>query len=203
MKKGIFAVLAGFAVFFLALAGCDSFNNSNQNPEETVVYIVVFEKNTFEGNKEVNKGTSEAMPKNRMVVSPAKTVDKLPAEPTWQKHQFVAWYTTRASAEGVVFDVTTPVTGNMTVYARWLPYNGDACTVTFNSNGGSAVPSMQIDTGKSFSDLNKSFPTDPTREGYIFKRWSLERGGGQDFTLETKVNDEMTVYAQWEKEDAE
>src|SRR4029078_13294307 len=60
---------------------------------------------------------------------------------------------------------TSTVTADTTLYAKWNAYP----TVTFNSNGGSAVASVQQQTLNSV--LAK--PQDPTRTGYAFKGWKL------------------------------
>lgn len=44
-----------------------------------------------------------------------------------------------------------------------------------------------------------TFPADPVREGYTFKGWNTKaNGNGTAFDANTKVADDMTVYAQWE-----
>ncbi|MFR9296565.1 MAG: InlB B-repeat-containing protein, partial [Aedoeadaptatus pacaensis] len=49
------------------------------------------------------------------------------------------------------------------------------------------------------SKLGKDFPVDPKREGYTFKGWNTQKDGkGTAFTADTVIENDITVYAQWE-----
>ena len=62
-------------------------------------------------------------------------------------------------------------------------------TVTFDSNGGSAVDSVKVDSGKSVAK-----PADPTREGYIFGEWQLY---GKPYEFTAGVMSNITLKATW------
>jgi len=62
-------------------------------------------------------------------------------------------------------------------------------TVTFDSNGGTAVSSQTVTKGKTASK-----PTDPTKEGYTFVEWTLN---GAKYDFNTKVNSNITLVASW------
>lgn len=48
--------------------------------------------------------------------------------------------------------------------------------------------------------LEKDFPTNPVREGYKFKGWNTRKDGkGTAFKADTEINENITLYAQWEK----
>ena len=64
-------------------------------------------------------------------------------------------------------------------------------TVTFDSNGGSAVTAQSIEAGQKAPK-----PTDPTKDGYDFKGWTLS-GSAYDFN--TAVNGNITLVATWEQ----
>ena len=64
-------------------------------------------------------------------------------------------------------------------------------TVTFDSNGGSAVTAQSIEAGQKATK-----PTDPTKDGYDFKGWTLS-GSAYDFN--TAVNGNITLVATWEQ----
>ena len=64
-------------------------------------------------------------------------------------------------------------------------------TVTFDSNGGSAVTAQSIEAGQKATK-----PTDPTKDGYDFKGWTLS-GSAYDFN--TAVNGDITLVATWEQ----
>ena len=63
-------------------------------------------------------------------------------------------------------------------------------TVTFDSNGGSAVPSV-----KARKDGYAAEPSAPTREGYIFDGW-VKNGKEWDFQI-NKVTEDITLSAKW------
>ena len=74
-----------------------------------------------------------------------------------------------------------PLNG-LTVTAQWTPNN---YTITFDSNGGSAVESITAAYGSEVTA-----PADPTREGYTFAGWNPE-------VPETMPLNGLTVTAQW------
>lgn len=67
-------------------------------------------------------------------------------------------------------------------------------TVTFNSEGGTAVEAVTgIEPGSTIT-----LPAAPTREGYTFAGWFTGRDGtGTAFTASTVVTSSVTVYANW------
>ena len=70
----------------------------------------------------------------------------------------------------------------------------DIETVTFNSQGGTTVSSVNVNYN---SSLGGSLPTNPTRTGYTFTGWSTSSGGPVNFTSSSVVTSSLTVYAQW------
>ena len=65
-------------------------------------------------------------------------------------------------------------------------------TVTFDSNGGSAVESVEIEKGEKIKK-----PTDPTKEGYTFLGWFLEN---EEWSfVGYVVTENMTLVAKWEE----
>lgn len=67
------------------------------------------------------------------------------------------------------------------------------CTVTFESNGGTEVPSQTVQYGEKVKK-----PEDPIREGYHLEGWyrDLDRTQKWDFHKDT-VKGNMTLYANW------
>jgi uncharacterized repeat protein (TIGR02543 family) len=79
---------------------------------------------------------------------------------------------------------------NVTLFAKWTTI---IYTVTFNSNGGSSVPSqgcLYLDT--------VSKPTDPTKTGNTFAGW-FEDAGCTDpwYFNRDRVTQNMTLFAKW------
>ena len=62
-------------------------------------------------------------------------------------------------------------------------------TVTFNSDGGSSVPSQTIESGKSGVK-----PANPTKNGYTFEEWQLN---GKSYNFDTAVTENITLKAVW------
>ncbi|MBO5907808.1 MAG: InlB B-repeat-containing protein [Clostridia bacterium] len=66
-------------------------------------------------------------------------------------------------------------------------------TVTFNSNGGSDVTSVEVE-----KDATVAEPTAPTKDGYVFAGWYADAAltDAWDFAAD-KVSDDVTIYAKW------
>ena len=82
-----------------------------------------------------------------------------PTDPTDGAYSFQGWYTTAECS--TTFDFSTPITGDTTVYAKWVKKP----IVSFNTNGHGAAPASQT------VELNGKAvkPADPTAEGYVFR----------------------------------
>ncbi len=119
-------------------------------------------------------------------VESGATVSTLPT-PTKDGYRFLGWFT-----EGdVEFTTSTAVTGNITVTAKWEEVPTVVKhTVTFVSNGGSRVSSIQVVDGE-------EIPSDvvPTQYYYKFAGWYLDND-----TFNSKagaITSDVTVYAKW------
>ena len=65
-------------------------------------------------------------------------------------------------------------------------------TVTFNSNGGTIIPTQIVDMdGKAIE------PTDPTRPGYVFKEWIGPDEVTTAYNFNTPVTEDITLTATW------
>ncbi len=62
-------------------------------------------------------------------------------------------------------------------------------TVTFNSNGGSAVAPQEVSNGGTASE-----PSAPTKDGYTFVKWQLN---GVDYHFTETVTEDITLDAIW------
>lgn len=73
----------------------------------------------------------------------------------------------------------------------------EMCTVTFDSNGGSDVASMQVAKGERITA-----PTQPTRKQYVFNGWYKDAlfANVWDFDSDV-VNNNITLYAKWKQEE--
>ncbi|MDR0598074.1 MAG: InlB B-repeat-containing protein [Treponema sp.] len=65
-------------------------------------------------------------------------------------------------------------------------------TITFNSQGGSAVAPVTADEGTRVSK-----PADPTKADYTFEGWHSAAEGGTLYTWPHTLNGNVTMYARW------
>ena len=63
------------------------------------------------------------------------------------------WYNDVVMTQKYVFE--TPVTADLTLYAKWTPNEAGTFTVTFNSNGGSEVTAQNVISG---DKVNEQIP---------------------------------------------
>ena len=73
-----------------------------------------------------------------------------------------------------------------------VTYTAKDYTVTYESNGGSTVPSQTV---KYNETANK--PADPTRSGYTFAGWYTEEKLTNKYDFATPVTGNITLYAKW------
>lgn len=116
------------------------------------------------------------------IITTGKTASK-PDNPTKDGFVFVDWY----KEDDTVFNFNTAITSDITLKAKW----NELFTVTFDSIGGSDVPSQIVENGKTVAK-----PNDPTKTGYAFKFWSTD--GSTEFNFDTTINANTTLKAVWE-----
>lgn len=112
-----------------------------------------------------------------------------PDDPTRTGYIFAEWYAS-ADYSGEPYDFTAPVTADTTLYAKWTP---NKYTVTFDTQGGSAVSAQQVAYGNLVTQ-----PAAPTREGYTFVGWATDASGATPYGFGTPVTGNMTLYAKWD-----
>ena len=140
-----------------------------------VVYTITFNS---------NDGTSV---ESQNVNAGEKLTEPTPA-PTKEGFTFDGWY--EDSTFSKKFDFNTPITDNMTLYAKWTE---NKYTLTFDANGGSGTMTPVTDLTGEYTLPANEF-TAPS--GKQFKGWSLTTDGA----IVTKVDmtENRTVYAIWE-----
>jgi len=137
-------------------------------------YIVTFESN---GGSYIDT----------QIVNLGGTVNR-PIDPTKSGYTFDGWYSNLGSP--MAYDFSTPVTGNITLYAKWNIVQ--TYTVTFESNGGSYIATQTVNSGGAASR-----PTDPTRSGYTFDDWYSNSGLTTKYNFSMQVTGNITLYAKW------
>ena len=66
-------------------------------------------------------------------------------------------------------------------------------TVTFDSNGGSTVPSQIVDSGATVTK-----PNDPLKAGHTFAGWFTDQALTIPYDFKAQVTGNFTLYAKWE-----
>jgi uncharacterized repeat protein (TIGR02543 family) len=111
-----------------------------------------------------------------------------PPEPTKDGYAFGGWY--KEAALTNPWDLgTDTVSADITLYAKWkIVY-----TVTFESNGGSAVAAQAVGSGDKVTQ-----PSAPTKAGNVFINWYKEEAltNSWNFYSDT-VSADITLYAKW------
>ena len=109
-----------------------------------------------------------------------------PDDPTREGYEFKGW-----TLNGVDYDFTTPVKADLVLTAVWTPFKPKTYTITFDTDGGTVVPSQTVkDKGMATE------PTAPTKTGYEFKGWLLN---GKPYDFATPVTKDVALKAKWEK----
>lgn len=88
--------------------------------------------------------------------------------------------------------VVTLVVATLFVACDETPPAPELFTVTFDSNGGSAVASQQVERGKCAQQ-----PKAPVKEGYEFVNWNLD---GKAYDFAAPVTKSITLKAVWKAE---
>ncbi|MBW3079695.1 InlB B-repeat-containing protein [Bifidobacterium simiiventris] len=120
--------------------------------------------------------------------------------PTMNGKQFLGWTT---SADGSTpYNFAAPVTGPLTLYAKWGEAGVTYHLVTFRMNVGedeSASVKSDILQWVAEDDAIAAPDPAPTREGYRLDGWTKDAMGKQpfDFTNAVMGKDDLTLYAKW------
>ncbi len=140
----------------------DGPDDETPTPSETTEYTVSFDTDggsTVPAQKVTTGGYASA-----------------PEAPTRDGFTFAAW-----TLNGVDYDFTAPVTGDITLIARWVamgPY-----TVTFKDVDGTVLKTEEVPLTETATP-----PADPSRPGYAFIGWD---------TAYDRITGDLTVTAQY------
>jgi len=129
-----------------------------------------------------------------------------PPTPVKEDHTFAGWYKDEELTKAWDFEHDV-VSANEILYAEWTKYNSSnggswqgssSYIVTFNTNGGSEVPSQTV----AYTALMQA-PSNPMKEGYTFAGWFKDEELTKEWDF---ANDEVientTLYAKWTKLDS-
>lgn len=111
-------------------------------------------------------------------------------EPVLVGYSFAGWYTAPTGGTKVTSTTTVATASDHTLYAHWT---ANQYTVTFDSNGGSAVSAIT----KAYGSALGMLPT-PTKDSYIFKGWFTSATGGTQISALTLMPlGGAKYYAHW------
>ena len=148
-----------------------------------VPYIVTFSLN----------GKPGAAPVSQNIINGGK-VSK-PADPTAEGFTFLGWFMDAAGED--YFDFNTLVTGNMTLYAKWVSKEVKLYTVSFDLNGkdGTKPADQKVAEGSMAGS-----PGNPTSAGFIFRGWYTDKDCKSLYDFSDPVTADITLYARWEED---
>lgn len=117
-----------------------------------------------------------------------------PTAPTREGYTFAGWYNGETK-----YDFSSEVSSDITLVAKWTSTSGDETnkditnpvTITFDSDGGSAVESLTIQKG-----TISTKPADPVKEGFVFDYWR-EKDKESKFNFGNKIQRNIELVAVW------
>ncbi len=122
-----------------------------------------------------------------------------PANPSKDNYNFSGWYI----EEGCInqFNFNTPVTGPVTLFAKWTEQAPEVYTVTFHLNNGSTNVAQVITEGE-----YAYFGQNPIKEStvstvYTFVGWYTDENltAGNEFDLTTPITSNLNLYAKYDE----
>lgn len=108
-----------------------------------------------------------------------------PTVPVKTGYTFLGWY----DSNDLPFNFSEPLYANASVTAKWQIIT---FTITFNSDGGTVVPSQTVNYG----DLATVPTPPPTKTNYAFAGWYDGNGNLYDFSAPVTANAALTAH--WE-----
>ena len=181
-KKRIIVVLAILTmalVLSCALVACDKTDSPDAPKKEFTI--------TFD-----TQGGSEIKP---ITIAEGTTIT-LPRNPTKEGYIFDGWYLSDAFVEKFV--ATKTITGDITLYAKWIEDNGQeeppvakTYSITFMVDGV---------TYKTFNIAEGSvitLPENPEKKCCIFEGWYIDEDLLEQFNATQDISQDIVVYAKW------
>lgn len=192
---------------------CDRYSDDNRVaytaiPSETEMRYLKAAESGYTVTFDLNyAGADASTAPSAQTVYSGQTADKPTDPPTRDGYVFDGWYKDALCTQR--YDFSSPVTANITLYAKWvqgLPSGGgtggsgggtSAYTLRYQSNGGTPCPD-ETKTSAWSKDYD-SLPV-PVREGYLFTGWFADSGLQTPISEDVQVNRRLvTIYAGWEK----
>lgn len=176
MKQIIYYFLLSMSVLTLTTGCSDSKETDDPKPTVTVKFD--------------SKGGSEVA---SVTVEQGSKIAR-PANPTNGEFIFVDWFKDQSGTNAWDFGKDV-VESNITLYAKWTTVT---YTVSFNTNGGSAITPAQVAKG---GLVTKPLP--PTKNGAAFDNWYSDAALNTAYNFSTPVTADLTLHAKWNTVDRE
>lgn len=157
MKKFLLFIAVAL-LFTLCLVSCG---------DKTPTYTVTFDTDGANDIASVTVKSGEAVAE--------------PTAPSKDYAEFLGWYVGK-----VKYDFSTPVTGDITITAKW---ERNEYRVKFDTAGGNIIDRVKVLGGDPVER-----PEDPVRENYVFVGWYI---GSTEYDFSTPVTSEITLMARW------
>ena len=124
------------------------------------------------------------------LVQVSGTVVSAPVSPTRSGYVFAGWYQDAALTNAYTF--STMPSSNLTLYAKWTTVSSGTFTITFDSNGGTAVSALSASHNESIVA-----PDPPVKSGHTFAGWYQDAALTQPFVFNVMPGSSFTLYARW------
>ncbi len=168
--------------------GSTSTSTNTPNKPSSKTFTISFNANGGKVSKSSTKVTS------------GKTYGTLPT-PTRNGYTFNGWYTSANGGTKITSSSKVNLNGNQTLYAHWTAIT-KKYTVTFDANGGQvSQKTKKVAEGSTIGTM----PV-PTRSGYTFQGWFINRSGSGNALISSNnyyIMEDTTLYAQWKKNSVE
>lgn len=151
-----------------------------------------WELETYEVKFDLNYESAPAAPETQTVKYGKQATE--PEKPTRAGYRLVGWYREAAGTTQFTFDM--PVTGNLTLYARWMDNSqaGGTITVTYNYKTDGANVVHATTSVESLGTAASSAPANPKVDGWLFVGWFEDEAFTKEFNMNATLTDDVAVY---------
>ncbi|MDA3900436.1 MAG: InlB B-repeat-containing protein [Spirochaetes bacterium] len=176
MKKTVLTVLTLFFMVSVFFTCADETTPEEKSENQKTDYTVSFQTN---GETAISDQS----------VAEGDTITR-PDDPVKSGYNLEGWYSN--SSLTAEWNFSTVVTEDMTLYAKWTAVSVISYTVSFQTNGGTAVSDQTVAEGDTITR-----PGDPVKSGYNLEGWYSNSSLTAEWNFSTVVTEDMTLYAKW------
>ena len=175
MKKIAKTLLfTGLLLFTTGLASC---GGAAGNGDPVVTFRLNYKKNAKE---DVFK---------EVTIKKGECVEEPEEDPVREGYVFDGWHDDQDKDS--LFDFEEPITKSTRIFAHWLARL--KCTFNYNYTGAPAPTEVEVMQKQAVAR-----PADPTRSGYQFIGWVVDKDTEQEYFDFTRLfTDNVTLYAKW------